>query len=224
MRTYACVLRRLCTWQESLRTTGMSEKPLYWTVPSSLSHPDHVEGSEVLYPRVLEFRSLNVAIPLLFAWAVRVQIFNNLISIYSLIGSTSKDVPSFREIFRTHIESPSINIADEYDYTLQGQLKPSSDDGPSMVFSIMEADRLSRLVCQGMEYCHKSRMGLLGPQCTTFPSWAVSNYYRNHPGHERELKWCQEFRNMRGEGSRCGVEIMKFSDIVDDTPGKMRVH
>lgn len=215
MRTYAGILRRLCTWQERLRTTDNSDKPLYWTVPSALSHPNQIEGSEVLFPRVLEFRSLNVAIPLLFAWGVRVQIYNNLIRVYSLIGRASTDVPSFREIFRSHAESSANNTANQYDHTLQGQMDPTSDDGPSMVSSVTEADRHSRRICQGLEYCHKSRMGLLGPQCTTFPQWAIRNYFRHHPGHERETKWCQEFKNMRGTGSRCGIETMKFADIAD---------
>lgn len=215
MRTYACILRRLCSWQERLRTTCTSEKPLYWTVPSSLSHPDQIEGSETLFPRVLEFRSLNVAIPLLFSWAIRVQIFNNLIRIYSLIGSASKDVPSFREIFKPHIETTSNETAEDYDYTLQRHTDSSSADGPSMIFSVNEADRLARLICQGLEYCNKLRMGLLGPQCTTFPQWSVRHYFRHHPGHEREMKWCHEFKNMRGEGSRYGIETMKFSDISD---------
>lgn len=215
MRKYACILRRLCTWQERLRTTDKSDKPLYWTVPSALSHPNQVEGSEILFPRVLEFRSLNVAIPLLFAWAIRVQIYNNLIRIYSLIGRTSTDAPSFREIFRPQTDNPTNDTANEYDYTFQSQIDPTSDDGPSMISSVTEADRLTRLICQGLEYCHKSRMGLLGPQCTTFPQWAIRNYFRHHPGHEREMKWCQDFRNMRGEGSRCGIETMRFDDIAD---------
>ncbi|RDI79933.1 hypothetical protein Vi05172_g9952 [Venturia inaequalis] len=215
MRTFACILRRLCTWQERLRTNDRSDRPLYWTVPSALSHSNQIEGSEVLFPRVLEFRSLNVAIPLLFAWAIRVQIYDNLIRIYSVIGRASSDIPSFREIFMPQNENFANNTANEYDYTVQGQVDPTFDDGPSMVSSFTEADRLSRLICQGLEYCHKSRMGLLGPQCTTFPSWAIRNYFRHHVGHERELQWCQGFRNMRGEGSRCGIETMTFTDIPD---------
>jgi hypothetical protein len=219
MRTYASILRRLCSWQERLRTCT-SEKPLYWTVPSSLFHPNQTSGSENIFPRVLEFRSINVAIPLLFSWAIRVQIFNNLIRIYSLIGRASTSIPSFRDIFKPPTSSTPENYdyatstftASDYDYT------PSSNDeeGPSMIFSVSEADRLCTLICQGLEYFHKSRMGLLGPQCTTFPQWSIRHYFQHHPGHEREMKWCTEFKNLRGESSRCGIETMKFVDVGDE--------
>lgn len=86
IQSYASIAQRLYTWQEQLKGI-YSDAPLYWAMPSSLSYSPESEArdAENLFPLILHFRSLNVAIPLILSWAVLVQIYCSLSRIYEVI-------------------------------------------------------------------------------------------------------------------------------------------
>jgi hypothetical protein len=186
LRKYDSVLQRILIWEEGLRKP--MDTPLYWATSSSLSHPAESPTSEKLFPLVLEFRSLNVAILVIFTRSVTLQIYSDVLSIHSLIESNSS----------------------------HAQRSPQSTHSPSKdkSFYKTEADRLARFICQSFEYFHRVDMAMLGPQGTTFSKWLVKKYFRENLGHERELTWCLEFKNMKGPGFRCDVEMMAFTDGV----------
>jgi hypothetical protein len=180
IQAYTSAIQRLHRWQERVRKA--SDKPLYWAVPSKLSHRDDESGDiQEMFPLVLEFQTLNTAILLIFSWAVLLQIYCSVIRLASLLPDAQG----------THLDdtTPSYNVQ----------------------FDIDEAEKVVRLLCQSLEYFHRIDLGFLAPQATTYPSWILKSYLKHRPGHEKELKWCEEFKNLRGPGSRCQVVMMMFS-------------
>jgi hypothetical protein len=77
-----------------------------------------------------------------------------------------------------------------------------------------EADRLARMICQSVEYCHRQEMGTIGPQSSTYGRWVVGRYYRE-AGLRRELDWCLNIKNMSGPNSRCGITVMILAEDPD---------
>jgi hypothetical protein len=183
IRSYASIAQRLYFWQEQLR--GTSDTPLYWAAASQLSFPPENQDAENLFPIILQFRHLNDAIPLILSWAVLVQLHCSLSRIYEL---------SEKDFSKNHAR----NSLEDY------------QEWPSKAFCIMEGHKLTRLLCQSLEYCHNIDIGMLGPQACTYPQWIVRRYFYHRPGHERELKWCDDFRTMVGAGFRCGIKMMDF--------------
>jgi hypothetical protein len=181
IEAYVSAIQRLHEWQERLRRA--SNKPLYWAVPTKLSHPDDLAGDIAkTFPLVLEFQSLKICVLLIFSWAVELQIYCSLIRVSHLLPNPQETESSGTT--RTH----------------------------DVRSDIAEADKLARLICQSLEYCHRIDMGMLAPQGTTYPTWVVKRYLKYHPGHERELRWCENFKSFKGPGSRCEVVMMIFSD------------
>jgi hypothetical protein len=186
-----------------------SDQPLYWARTSVLSSPNEAENAEKLFPMVLEFQSLDIAIALAFSWAVLLQIYCSLIRIFELLQSNSIDASKLMESQQRGCNAPSPNHENH---------PPPLTPWPSLSFCRADAHSLSRLICQSLEYCHKFEMGMLGPQAITYPQWILRRYFRFHAGHEREFQWCRDFKNMRGPGHRCGVEMMMFTDNILGDP------
>jgi hypothetical protein len=203
LERYPPALGRVYAWQSQMRTS--STRPLYWAKTSTLSHPDKAENMENVFPMVLEFQSLNYAIAFAFSWAVLLQIYCSLIRILELIQSHSPDPSKLQDSQQNTYQTPS---------PIQENQTTPFTSRPSLATCIYEANRLARLIAQTLEYCHKLEMGMLGPQATTYPQWIIRRYFKFHPNHEREFKWCCEFKNMKGPGHRSGVETMMFSDNI----------
>jgi len=209
LERYTCATGKLYSWQ--MRVRSASDKPLYWAKTSTLSHTNEDENTENAFPIVLEFQSLDIAVPFVFSWSALLQIHCSLIRIFELLQSRYSDVANLGESQQHSYNSPS-QIRENLSPT------PPPTSWPSLSSSIEEANRLSRLICQSLEYSHNLDMGMLGPQATTYPQWVVRRYFRFHPGHEREFRWCCEFKNMRGPRHRSGVEMMMFTESILGEP------
>ena len=213
IQSYTSVLQRLYSWQEQLR--GTSHIPLYWAAPSSLSYGPEARDAENLFPLILHFRSPNAAILLILSWAVLAQIFCSLNRIYELIEQISSgDESGPPETSGTYTGNPFDDATNENSSACRESTGPLSLERVSKSFCITECDKLVRLLCQSMEYCHKIDIGTLGPQAMTYPQWIIRRYFRFRPGYERELKWCHDFKTMTGPGFRCGIKIMDFGDYT----------
>lgn len=214
IQSYAIIAQRLYSWQEELR--GTTDTPLYWAAPSFLSHAPEASDAKNLFPLILNFTSSNVAISLILSWAVLVQLYCSLSLIYELMERTfSGDESSLPEF---SVKDARNSLDHEMNENGMFSLKltsPCSFEWLSKAFCITEGDKLVRLLCQSMEYCHKIDIGTIGPQAVAYPQWIMRRYFRFRPGYERELKWCYDFKAMTGAGFRCGINIMDFGDHTE---------
>jgi hypothetical protein len=161
------------------RFCAATTAPLYTAVPSKLSSPSDYDHHTKLFPFALEFRSLQTATHLMIAWAFQLHIYSILQFLLQEIGGTRTVPPWF-------VDS----------YTNSGSIQH-------------EADKLARLLCQSVEYCHRIEMGTFGPQTMIYPQWIMRQYLARY-GTERELQWCNNIGNMGGMETRCSIKLMAF--------------
>ncbi|KAF2094148.1 hypothetical protein NA57DRAFT_80565 [Rhizodiscina lignyota] len=221
IRSFATALVRLYFWNEDLRVS--SETPLYTAVPSTVCNPADTSPSDKVFPFSLEFAGLNKVILLTFGWSVMLQCLDAIDQLYTLMQNNLEKVPSMHDImddedctsvtWSAHQQGLSESIAmHQYQLPVQAlRSSPSDAKWPSIEFVRSEANRLARFICQSMEYSHKTELGMLACQCTTYPTWAARQHFRQH-GLERELAWTGEIQNMTGPSFRTGLRMMKFAD------------
>lgn len=181
------VLEKLHEYHESLKSE--TQRALYWAVPSRAHNPADDPYDHRLFPFALEFASLEIASQVVFWWAIVVHVLSSIIDLHeqffgdALLEQKSSTIPEPR--FNSRF--PSISSIRE------------------------EADRLTRYLCQSIEYCYKTENGTIGPQMTTYAQWVLGSYFRKY--HlERELAWCLSIKNMKGPGFLHGIELMGFHD------------
>lgn len=197
-----------------------SPSPRAWSVPSCAVNPADVDPSNRVFPLCFEFESLNVAVAVVMCWSVAAQLYSNVIQIHDLVQGRLG-----RSMTLEHL------LASTNPITLDSAqpLEPSSRDAPS--FSLdksrsiqdiqSEGTRMARYICQSLEYFHRTELGTYGGHATTYPSWSARQYFRLHPGHEREWSWLQNIHKMEGPGTRWGLSMMTFADIVGPLSRRM---
>lgn len=79
-----------------------------------------------------------------------------------------------------------------------------------------EASKLARLLCQSVEYCHRREMGTFGPQLMVYALWVVRQFYARW-GTETEILWCDQVKNMGGEGFQFGIQLITFGGSINLT-------
>lgn len=189
-----------------------SPTPRAWLVPSCAANPADVDPSNRIFPVCFEFESLNVSVLVALCWAICVHLHSNIIQIYELLqAKLGHPIELEALLFET-----STAVADETEQYSSRKISPSSAQNGCLLHQIKsEATKLARYVCQSMEYHHRVDMGTYGAHAVTYASWSARQYFRLHPGHEREWSWLQNMHKMEGPDTRWGVSMMIFEDIPE---------
>ncbi|KAI1120340.1 hypothetical protein F5Y10DRAFT_258624 [Nemania abortiva] len=181
-----------------------STTPRFWSIPSTAESIADVGPSNKVFPSCFEFESLTVATPTIMCWAVTAQLYSNVIQIHDLVTRRLTHHIKLEDL----LAKADIAIMDVA-ISLTGRMAQSIDDIKR------EGSRMARYVCQSLEYFHRVELGTFGGQSTTYSRWSARQYFRLHPGHEQEWVWIQNVHNMKGDGTRWGLTMMAFPDIVD---------
>ncbi|KAF2762426.1 hypothetical protein EJ05DRAFT_533985 [Pseudovirgaria hyperparasitica] len=177
-------LRDIYTWQDTIRSS--SPTPPYTAVPSRLTNPSDTRHGTPLFPFALEFRSIQIATLHVCSWGFQLH---TLLIISRLSSSFHSSVPP---------AGPS------------GSTDPLSSPFLPLHSVCDEADKLARLLCQSIEYCHRVEMGTFGPQTMVYSQWVLRHYF-GWRGAVREAEWCAEVERMRGEGTWCGIGLLRLT-------------
>ncbi|KAI1767478.1 hypothetical protein GGR53DRAFT_112461 [Hypoxylon sp. FL1150] len=184
-----------------------------WSVPSRVTNPADTDPSEKVFPFCFEFESLVVAVPVIMCWAVIAQLYSNVIQIHDLIEARLG-----RRITLQHLlaQAGAVAVIDgpgASGASGQSTPLPTAGEGRSIEDIRAEGTKMARNVCQSLQYMHQVEMGTYGGHATTYPAWSARQYFRLHPGHEREAAWLQNTHKMKGPGTRWGLAQMRFADI-----------
>ncbi|KAK6716858.1 hypothetical protein SNK05_000058 [Fusarium graminearum] len=184
--------RELDDWRNSYSKEIwiQSEVLVYWSVPAQASNPADKDHEEKLFPFALIFSSIASASAWIFASSIMLDILDTIL----LLHSTN------------HNDKTTLQYEDE---TL------NSDITPSMLDALLkDANRLSRLLCQSIEFCYRIENGTFGPQITCYAQATLLSYFAHH-GHRRELDWCKAIPQMTGPGTSFGINLMQFRPTLD---------
>jgi hypothetical protein len=195
---------RLDTWQCGFRS--IHSKAPFWAVHSNIHNPTDDAFKDKLFPFSIEFESLDTAILFVLCWGAMLEVLGAILRLYNFFFASLDRPPTLEALLGYGSQESQIQVG-----ILTTQSMPSSKF-TSILDIKAETDRLARLLCQCMEFCHRIEMGTLGPQATCYVQWAIQSYFRWNAGYERELSWALNIKNMRGPGSRCGIELMTFQD------------
>ena len=196
------VVNQTHVWQRQTRTRlGRSGMP-YTAVISQANNPADDKYQTILFPFALEFECMDSAITVSFTWSMQLQIFNKIINIHYWMNNNTADLSSLHDIFAE--QDLQTMFAGESHY-----IRP--DKIPISIIKA-EADRLSRLLCQFIGYCHRTEMGTLGPQCCRYPKWVLRQFFRQNVGYERELEWVLHAKYITGPGFYDELDLMEFGD------------
>ncbi|KAI1772921.1 hypothetical protein F4818DRAFT_443804 [Hypoxylon cercidicola] len=183
-----------------------------WSVPSRAVNLADVDPSNKNFPYCFEFESLVVGVPVVMCWAVATQLYSHVIQIYDLVQARLGRHITLQYLL-TQADTTVVDAA-SHDSPLL-----TADRGRSIQDVRDEGTRMARNVCQSMEYMHRIEMGTYGGHSTTYPTWSARQYFRLHPGHEREASWLQNMHKMEGTGTRWGLSLMTFADIEEPLAG-----
>jgi hypothetical protein len=181
------VLEQTYTWQFRLRQSAKT--PLYTAKPAQLTNPADERDVGQLFPFALEFRSLRIGTYFVLSWGIQLQINATLLHVPEATLQRLRGIAPW----------PESSLSSSTD-SLHMSSKPTVKD---------EADRIARLLCQTVEYCHRPEMGIFGPQTMLYTQWSMRSYFQQ-VGSERELAWCLNVSKMRGRPTRCSIKTMSF--------------
>ncbi|QPC65699.1 hypothetical protein HYE67_007930 [Fusarium culmorum] len=184
--------RELIHWRNSYSKEIwiQSEALVYWSVPAQASNPADKDHEEKLFPFALIFSSIASASAWIFASSIMLDILDTIL----LLHSTN------------HNDNTVLEYEDE---RLNSGITPSMLDA-----LLMDANRLSRLLCQSIEFCYRIENGTFGPQITCYAQATLLSYFKHH-GHRRELDWCEAIPQMTGPGTSFGINLMQFRPTPD---------
>ncbi|KAI2627719.1 hypothetical protein GGR54DRAFT_429189 [Hypoxylon sp. NC1633] len=197
------MVKHVESWHD--RFWKASRAPRAWSVPSSAVNPADVNLSDKIFPFCFEFESVSVAVPVVMCWSVAAQLYSNVIQIHNLVQARLGS----RMILDHLLAQPDANDIGS------ANVPGSSGQGRSIQDIQSEGTKMARDVCQSLEYFHRVEMGTYGGHATTYPCWSVRQYFRLHPGHERERAWIQNMHKMEGPNTRWGLSMMTFPDIAN---------
>lgn len=193
-QTYLAVLEKFYDYYQRYRAEKASL--IYWAVPSTVDNPADEYYESKLFPFALQFESLKIAGELIILWAILFQVLCSMIDLHQHFFGTLS------------LPSASTQTAPE-EATGLGSFFNSRF--PTMSSVRKEVDRLSRCLCQSIEYCHKVENGTVGVQFSCYARWILKFYFQKFRC-ERELAWCLNIKNMRGPGFQNGIDLMGFQD------------
>lgn len=190
-----------------------SPTPQYWLIPSQVASPANTDNAERLFPLCFEFQSLDAAVPIVMCWAVLAQLYSHVIQICDLVQlRLDRHIDAEDLLSRREITAASPGLTSEQ--------RAVDNDQPAIDIH-KEGGKMARSVCQSLEYFHWVEMGTYGSHATTYPCWSSRQYFRLHPGYEKELSWVQNVHQMKGDGMRWGLSMMTFADIPDPLRGHL---
>jgi hypothetical protein len=199
----------------------VSSTPRAWTVPSCAANPADVDPSNKVFPFCFEFESVGVSVIFTMSWAVTTQLYSNVIQIHDLVQARlGRDIEL--EDLLAQADTTVIDVASKLEASSQNTQLFTAEKGRTIQDIQSEGTRMARSVCQSMEYYHRIEMGTYGSQATTYTSWAARQYFRLHPGHDRELSWLQNIHKMEGPGIHWGRRMMAFADVVEPLGSLLR--
>ncbi|KAI1643514.1 uncharacterized protein F4817DRAFT_349552 [Daldinia loculata] len=198
-----------------------SPTPRSWSVPSRAVNPADADPSNKIFPFCFEFESLSVAVPVVMCWSVSTQLYSTVIQIHSLVQARLGRQIDLKDLL-SQAGATVIDAASPSESPNRITLLPNTGTGRSIQDIQSEGTRMARYVCQSMEYFHRIEMGTYGGHATTYPSWSARQYFRLHPGHEREWLWIQNMHMMEGPNTRWGLSMMTFADIAEPLGGWSR--
>ncbi|KAI1388547.1 uncharacterized protein F4822DRAFT_249840 [Hypoxylon trugodes] len=184
-----------------------SSKPHAWLVPSSVTNPAETGLSDKMFPLCFEFESLGVAVPIVMCWSVAAQLYSHVIQIFEL-AQTRLGRHITLEYILAQVNPTQAGAMNLSQSSNQDVLIPAVDDVQK------RGTEMAHCICQSLEYFHRIEMGTYGGHATTYPSWSARQYFRLHAGHERERLWLQNLHKMEGPGTRWGLSLMTFADII----------
>lgn len=216
------MVRSFESWYDEYCKAAQTHR--FWSVPSCAANPADVDPANKVFPLCFMFESLSVAVTVVMCWSVAAQLYSNVIQIYDLV----------QERLGRHIELGFILAQADPPVAVDPAASPSGASSPSArspttekVRSIQdirtEGARMARYVCQSLEYFHRTEMGTYGGHAATYPTWSARQYFRLHPGHEREWSWLRNIHKMEGPGTRWGLSMMTFEDIIEPLGGWSRL-
>jgi hypothetical protein len=193
-----------------------SPTPRAWSVPSHAVNPADVGPSNRTFPFCFEFESLNVSVLVALCWGISVHLLSNIIQIYELVQRRSSHLVELEDL----LPETSTAVVDEAKQC-PSQTFPTFGEHKGRLLHQMKSEgtKLARYICQSMEYHHRIDTGTYGGHAVTYSSWSARQYFRLHPGHEREWSWLQNMHKMEGPGTRWGLSNMLFEDIPEPLGG-----
>ncbi|KAI0012625.1 hypothetical protein F4779DRAFT_567382 [Xylariaceae sp. FL0662B] len=206
-------------WQDAFWKT--SPTPRAWLVPSRAVNPADVDPSNRIFPFYFEFESPSVAIPVVMCWSVVAQLYSNLIQIHDLVRARLGSHITLEHLI-SQADTGVLDVASLLAASDRKTLLPTADKGRLIQHIQSEGTKMTRQICQSLEYFRRIEMGTYGGHATTYPSWSARQYFRLHPGHEREWSWLQNIHKMEGPGTRWGLTMMTFADIAEPLGGLSR--
>ncbi|KAI1106700.1 hypothetical protein F4804DRAFT_8403 [Jackrogersella minutella] len=187
--------------------------PRAWLVPSCASNPADVDPSDRIFPLCFEFESLDVAVAVAMCWSVTAHLHSNVIQIYDLVEARL-DRHITLNYLMAQAEAPVVDATSLLEASSQNSRSYAAHKDRSIQDVQSEGTRMARQVCQSLEYFHRIEMGTYGGHATTYPCWSARQYFRLHSGHEREMLWLQSLHDMKGPGTRWGLSMMTFADVI----------
>ncbi|KAI1117883.1 hypothetical protein F5Y14DRAFT_327186 [Nemania sp. NC0429] len=177
----------------------------FWWIPSNADNPADKGRSDIVFSSCLEFETLTIASPVAMCWAVITQLLSNVIQIHNLVTVRLDDHIEL-DTFLAQADVPGID---------RPKSPSVSTSAPRSIDTLKrEGANMARYVCQSLEYFHRTEMGTFGSHVTTYPRWSARQYFRLHPGYERERAWIENISGMTGPDTHWGLTMMEFPDIV----------
>ncbi|KAL7623747.1 hypothetical protein AAE478_005300 [Parahypoxylon ruwenzoriense] len=195
-----------------------SPTPRAWSVPSCAANPANVDLSNRIFSFCFEFESLNVAVPVVMCWSVAAQLYSNVIQIHDLVQARLGRHITLKYLLAQG-DTTVVDAASLLEASSQNTPLFTADKDCSIQDIQAKGTRMARHICQSLEYFHRIEMGTYGSHATTYPSWSARQYFRLHPGHEREMLWLKNTHKMHGPGTRWGLSMMTFANIVEPLGG-----
>ncbi|OTB03783.1 hypothetical protein M426DRAFT_321498 [Hypoxylon sp. CI-4A] len=185
-----------------------------WLVPSHTENPADVGSSNKVFPSCFEFESLSVAVAVVMCWAVATQLHSNIIQIHGLVRARLGRHITLGDLL-AQVDSVVANEVILVDIS-SGDASLSTSEKGDLIENIQnEGAKMAHNVCRSLEYFHRVEMGTYGSHAATYPTWSARQFFRLHPGHERERLWIEKIHEMEGPGTRWGLSMMAFADIAE---------
>ncbi|KAL6918785.1 hypothetical protein FSHL1_002780 [Fusarium sambucinum] len=165
-----------------------SQTLVYWSVPAQAINPTDNDHAEKLFPFALIFSSIANASVWIFTSSIMLDILDTIL----FLDSENQDDST---LLRYTDETLGCSMAPDLLETLR-----------------VDADKMSRLLCQSIEFCYRIENGTFGPQITTYAQSTLLSYFANR-GLRREMDWCKAILRMIGPEMNFGINLMQLRSV-----------
>ncbi|KAI1333938.1 hypothetical protein F5Y15DRAFT_430174 [Xylariaceae sp. FL0016] len=204
------ILNSMELWHDGFRKQSSTSRA--WAVPSYATNPTDQLYLDRVFPSRFEFESLSAAVSMTMCWSISAQLYSYVLQINDLLRRRLDQCIDLEHLLaHTDITVPGIMGTSKYQSL--GSLSRAAHRDHLVQNLQEEGTRMSRHVCESLEYFQRPEMGTYGSHAVTYPRWSATQYFRLHPGHEREQAWLQNMHKMEGHGTRWGFSTMTFTDI-----------